>query len=435
MTHLLNLSDLKTSNATRGSPYNEQLFVISDWYGPRDTITGPVYIHPDLKLGLEREKFIETHQKYAQFSERFTFLQGDPVKLEFRRRAGWTDKVVEDAYAQTDNMFAVFDGVGEGQYWSGRFARYMANLCVGQSTRYLTNVGDRPGDQNRSLIILEDAFREADKDREQADRHFRQHKPQHYTGIRRDVHGNPYHENPRSPTALWPKGGSCTATVLSLVQNRLHACEVGDSQWALLRLSGSSYKCEYMSKCGYMPRARTKNTPKQLSHGSDVRQLADTRELVVEEGDIVIAASDGLWDNLIRYDQSSEVPLGELKNAIVDIANDAFQESTRSDELPFIELLGKKISEKQSVAKRHDLAPGSRNHYLGKPDDVTVLVARVTYKLLEGSEVASGHRDHHCLFSDQWKCCDGKVQGGGCRNFIRSKPEVEVPVRRTNTST
>jgi len=404
---------------TRVSAYDEQIFAVGDWKGPDHNAD---YIRRKDSKKMSDEKFIETQKNFAQFSERFLFLQCDPIKFEHRRQRGWDGTVVEDAYAQTDNMIAVFDGTGESQYWSGKFARHMAGFCREESSRSLTNVG--PGEQNRSLTILTEAFKKAEKKMSRFERveqdKFRLKKPLLYPGI-------------DAKKMLFPHHGSSTAVVLSLVQKRLHASECGDSLWALLRPSGVApfaFDCIYMAERRHLPKPKncSKNKaschcekcfkgdiPEQLYHdgrcGEDrmdefVNARTVNSDFEVKEGDVVVAASDGLWDNLAKGQAG-------LKSALVDLANDAVGKSSQPRQQPFIQLLGHNIVNADSVRKRHKKPSG-------KPDDLTVLVARITFELLSDGSTPKA-ATHHCFNGDDRQCTEN-VNRDGCAVYVRSCP-------------
>eukprot|EP00282_Hemiselmis_andersenii_P007682 CAMPEP_0114109852 /NCGR_PEP_ID=MMETSP0043_2-20121206/997_1 /TAXON_ID=464988 /ORGANISM="Hemiselmis andersenii, Strain CCMP644" /LENGTH=2197 /DNA_ID=CAMNT_0001201757 /DNA_START=88 /DNA_END=6681 /DNA_ORIENTATION=- len=422
--------------------YGAKVFSAEDWEGPFKS-PGSDYAEYKRKgdrMRMREDRFIETHKKFAQFSERFVSLQCCPLKLKARQDKGWEGNVVEDAYAQTQNMISVFDGTGAAQYWSSRFARNMASHCFKPAKRLLTNVG--PGEQNRSVFIVTEAFKGAAIDTDMADtteiQRRNENKPPSYP-----FRGIPENKN----LHLTPRQGSSTAVVLSLVQDKLHYCECGDSLWALLRRSDASsgpFECVYVAERGHRPqesncsnnssnsRCRCKKCcapiPRQLYHE---RYVPDDRiddyadqfigehtvsgTIEVKEGDVVVAGSDGLWDNI---GSSSDASLDELKTVVAGFANDAAAVAASPHaQKPLIQVLGERIVNANSV--RH----GGRK----KPDDVTVIVAGVTFQLLHGD----GSRDevigHHCFQKQGQNArpqCFSDVHGTGCTKFIRSKPSV-----------
>jgi hypothetical protein len=107
----------------------------------------------------------------------------------------------------------------------------------------------------------------------------------------------------RSPKA------STTLTLLKLHNERgcsfIELIEVRDSQWALLRRGeDSEWKCTYIS-VAQMYKNQT-SCPLQLDMNNDIAFFLENKvsghticnRVHVKSGDIVIAASDGLWVNL-----------------------------------------------------------------------------------------------------------------------------------------
>ena len=115
----------------------------------------------------------------------------------------------------------------------------------------------------------------------------------------------------KSVTDIWKRSpkASTTVTMLKLHNQRgcsfIESIEVGDSQWALLRRGeDSKWKCTYIS-VAQMYKAHT-SCPLQLDINNDIAFFLKNNvsghticnRVHVKSGDIVIAASDGLWDNL-----------------------------------------------------------------------------------------------------------------------------------------
>lgn len=85
--------------------------------------------------------------------------------------------------------------------------------------------------------------------------------------------------------------GASTATVLSLLENRLFGCHIGDSRFIIVRDNRLFFKV----KNGY----HSFNQPHQVSHlNSKDISVATSVDLKVKLGDVIVAASDGLWDNM-----------------------------------------------------------------------------------------------------------------------------------------
>ncbi|KAJ1486812.1 hypothetical protein T484DRAFT_1942681 [Baffinella frigidus] len=176
----------------------------------------------------------------------------------------------DDAESQSDNFVSIFDGVGQCGVWSGKFARYLAQFSKKEADIDLLPASLLPG-QNRSDNILQEAHQHA------------------WARL-----------NTNNPLT---SSGASTAVVLSLVsrpedRHSLHQYVYGDSRWALLRNEGRGYKCLYISPDMKAPGT---NAPLQLQAITTRRKHLPpiVMEREVMEDDVIIAGSDGLFDNLI----------------------------------------------------------------------------------------------------------------------------------------
>lgn len=166
--------------------------------------------------------------------------------------------------------------------------------------------------------------------------------------------------------------GSCTASLALLTDaGKLHVLNIGDSGIHVIR----SGKCVF--KTG--DQQHYFNCPFQLGMGSDDRPT-DAEYYVLEDlepDDVIVAATDGVWDNLY------EAELLEMTqpSTIQATPSDATTSHTNTPEL-----LARAISEASHLHGKDDkfVSPFSVNaarHGLsftgGKLDDVTVVVSRV----------------------------------------------------------
>jgi|TARA_R110000751_G_scaffold1159_2_gene4473 protein phosphatase PTC7 len=171
--------------------------------------------------------------------------------------------------------------------------------------------------------------------------------------------------------------GSCTACVaIKNGPNSVSVANLGDSGVALFRddkLVWESSQQEYLF-----------NYPYQLS--SDVDALpkdADRHVLTkLKSGDIIILATDGLWDNLynkeiIKYlDDDSEV-----EDIATTLAVSAFHASNDQKRWgPFSQASVENLYTASPYASDEDFIPppAPLTEYMGgKPDDITVIVGRL----------------------------------------------------------
>lgn len=181
-----------------------------------------------------------------------------------------------------------------------------------------------------------------------------QQNPEYYSDLRGLLH------DVYSKVAPTSKGG-CTALLASLTGSQLSVLNLGDS--VLIVLSGKDASIKYRSKT----QQHYFNCPFQLAapKPSDLAKDASLDQVEVEQGDIVIAGTDGCFDNLFEHEivdlvkksWSSEQPLdymaGVIASEALRLSLDVVRESPFTVE-----------SKKQRILG-------------GKPDDITVIVSQV----------------------------------------------------------
>ena len=200
----------------------------------------------------------------------------------------------DDAFVHGNEVLAVFDGVGEQKYRSGRAARTLARHVDVAATGFplanskvATLENYRVAGYNRAYDILDTAFYYAVQEvNNPPDKQWK------------SLHGD-------------VKKGSTTALVLGLIRMgdarcQIHEASFGDCQWAHFRLGDDQkYTCIYVSQRGYHVNGTQNPAPYQLHlKGDDClesfdgvidKMLKGSHDVV--EGDIILAASDGFFDN------------------------------------------------------------------------------------------------------------------------------------------
>ncbi|ESQ53802.1 hypothetical protein EUTSA_v10024559mg [Eutrema salsugineum] len=154
--------------------------------------------------------------------------------------------------------------------------------------------------------------------------------------------------------------GSSTALIAHLDNNELHIANIGDSGFMVIRDGTVLQKSS--------PMFHHFCFPLQITQGNDIFKLAQVYHVNLEEGDVVITATDGLFDNLYEEDivsivcRSLEQSLEPQK--IADLVAAKAQEVGRSEteSTPFAD-----------AAKEE----GYDGYNGGKPDAVTVIVSFV----------------------------------------------------------
>jgi len=155
--------------------------------------------------------------------------------------------------------------------------------------------------------------------------------------------------------------GSSTALVLTLRRTTLQAANLGDSGFLLLR----GGQCLFRSQ----PQQTGWNAPRQLGMGrsGDRPTSADLVALPVLPGDLVVAATDGLWDNLFDAEVLAVVAAELAAGRGVEGAAKALAEAAT--------LRGRMATADTPFART---ARAARVPFRGgKEDDVTVLCAVV----------------------------------------------------------
>lgn len=168
-----------------------------------------------------------------------------------------------------------------------------------------------------------------------------------------------------------PLIGSCTACVVALhrEQSAIYTANLGDSGFRVVRAGKVVHRSQEQQH--YF------NTPFQLAVApsdmqglvlSDSPESAETTSFTVQEGDIIILGTDGLFDNM--KDEMIVKHISRLKDASVDIQEVADAIVSEAHKLGF-------DPHYVSPFSLHAAANGF-NVIGGKPDDVTVLIGQVT---------------------------------------------------------
>lgn len=154
--------------------------------------------------------------------------------------------------------------------------------------------------------------------------------------------------------------GSSTVLVASLIGQTLHAVNLGDSGFIVIRQGSVIAKSSPMTH-GF-------NFPYQIERGDDPSLLLESYEIALNDGDVIVTATDGLFDNL--YDHE-----------IASIIQNSLQSGLGPKEMAT--LLAEKAQERgKSTSGTSPFSDAARaagyNTYIGgKLDDVTVIVSLV----------------------------------------------------------
>lgn len=158
--------------------------------------------------------------------------------------------------------------------------------------------------------------------------------------------------------------GGCTALVATIHENKLSVANLGDSRLVVFRKMDGQFSDIYHTPM----QQHYFNCPFQFaSEAGDPAQAADLLEFDVEEGDLVVTSTDGMWDNLFVED-------------IAGIINESSPARTHnsSDLSALSQLLSERTTKiANNPRSRTPFAQEARKHNLkfrgGKVDDVTII--------------------------------------------------------------
>ncbi|CAL9081994.1 unnamed protein product [Musa textilis] len=219
----------------------------------------------------------------------------------------------EDAYfAALDSWFGVADGVGQWSFEginAGLYARELMENCVKFVSKY---EGTKPDE-----ILIKSAA------------------------------------EARSP-------GSSTVLVGYFDGKVLHVANIGDSGFIVLR-NGTVFRRSTPMVYGF-------NFPLQIERGDDPSRYIEIYEIDLDEGDVIVTATDGLFDNI--YEQE-----------IAAIVSKSLQASLKPREIAeFLAMRAQEVGRSASARSPFAdaaLAAGYPGFTGGKLDDVTVVVSVV----------------------------------------------------------
>ncbi|KAL6012741.1 hypothetical protein ACLOJK_003230 [Asimina triloba] len=164
--------------------------------------------------------------------------------------------------------------------------------------------------------------------------------------------------------------GASTACILAIQGQSIHAVNIGDGGFMVVRSRNIVFRTPVQ--------IHRFNFPFQLgsSHRCDPPSAAQTFEVAVEEGDVIVAGTDGLFDNLFDHEVASAIinftvmslEPRDMAWLLADMACERSKDKTSNT--PY------------SVASYSNFLSSSSSfevkpHHGGKKDDITVIVAKV----------------------------------------------------------
>jgi protein phosphatase PTC7 len=166
--------------------------------------------------------------------------------------------------------------------------------------------------------------------------------------------------------------GSSTACILTLSDTELQSANLGDSGFMVIRGDEIVFKTKEQQ--------HSFNFPYQLGTGStDKPEHASVCTIQVQEGDIIVMGSDGLWDNVYDHEIVEILNAEEFKCDDLDPTRAANLIASKAHEVAVSPTIDSPFAVN---AQKHDIQFNG-----GKMDDITVLVCRiVSTHSLEDSE-------------------------------------------------
>ena len=132
--------------------------------------------------------------------------------------------------------------------------------------------------------------------------------------------------------------GSCTACIVVLHAGVLETLNLGDSGFLLARPEKAGGTEGYTVIFKTTEQQHTFNMPYQLgTYSQDLPHHGDSKSLEVAAGDVVVMATDGVWDNIFAEQilEILEGSGGNLKSAAKQIAESSIRIGMSNEPTPF----------------------------------------------------------------------------------------------------
>ncbi|KAI7907699.1 phosphatase 2C-like domain-containing protein [Cokeromyces recurvatus] len=181
--------------------------------------------------------------------------------------------------------------------------------------------------------------------------------------------------------------GSSTACILNLskITGEMTTCNLGDSAFLLVRDKQIVYESpsqQHYFNCPYQLTVVPDSYPNRDELVTDLPKDADTKSFFLKDGDLILLATDGYFDNMYP-EETLEIINENMKNIILNNSNDhelitatiRGLAKTLTDRARRLSLNPKRLSPWAKAAQAH----GS-NYRGGKVDDITCIVTLVCRK-------------------------------------------------------
>ncbi|OBZ89198.1 Protein phosphatase PTC7 [Choanephora cucurbitarum] len=181
--------------------------------------------------------------------------------------------------------------------------------------------------------------------------------------------------------------GSSTACILNLSKKtgEMTTCNLGDSAFLLVRKKKIVYESpsqQHYFNCPYQLTVVPDTYPNRDQLVTDLPKDADTKSFFLKEGDLILLATDGYFDNMYAEETLELInegmkPISESSNADDELITATIRTlaKTLTDRARRLSLNPKRLSPWAKAAQAH----GS-NYRGGKVDDITCIVTLVCHK-------------------------------------------------------
>lgn len=191
-----------------------------------------------------------------------------------------------------------------------------------------------------------------------------------------------FHELRRSGKVA---AGSSTACILNLSKTtgEMTTCNLGDSAFLLIRDKKIVYESpsqQHYFNCPYQLSVVPDTYPNRDAMVTDLPKDADTKSFFLKDGDLILLATDGYFDNIYSHEtlelvNAGMAPIEESSDDEVVTATIRSLAKTLTDRARRLSLNPKRLSPWAKAAQAH----GS-NYRGGKVDDITCIVTLVCHK-------------------------------------------------------
>lgn len=183
---------------------------------------------------------------------------------------------------------------------------------------------------------------------------------------------------------------TCVVLLLNHETKKLYATYVGDSLYMICRFREDIMKFDLIHKSN--EQQHKFNQPYQVGTNGDSPNVAIMESHDVQDKDLIIVASDGLWDNL--YDEQ-----------ILKVINEQINEYGKIKDCSALASTLAYLAEKQSLDVNYESPFAKRaksmgiEYFGGKEDDITIVVEQIDkikekVKELETSIEQSNNENH-----------------------------------------